>query len=489
MNLKFSALTQKAFRTRSLRILYIVLFIVPAAFLNSCRDEEDELAPDVIENPENAYVNDWIKENMDFWYLWNTEMPANGDRNAAPKDYFSALLSDDDRFSWIQENYQELLKSLQGINKEAGYEYVLYRENSSGDKVVAQIMYVKPGSPAEKAGLKRGDVISSINGKTITTTNYRDVVGELKDNHTVVYKQLNEDFKSFGSEKTASLNTLEFVENPNFLSKIIEVNDRKIGYYVYNFFATGTGTNVNGYDAEMDQVFANFKSNGITDLVIDLRYNSGGSEVSAKNLASLVGKGVAGSKVFFKRQYNTQVTEEIKKDPKLGESFLTSLFLDKGQNVGSQLTNGRVYILTSSRTASASELIINSLKPYMEVFIIGDVTYGKNVGSISLYEENDTKNRWGLQPIVVKVANSIGFADYGDGFQPDIRNEDKSLFIYPLGDARENLLAEAISAITGIPITGRVAAKSENREVLHHSLDEKRRGYDLIMEEGIPGIR
>ena len=108
------------------------------------------------------------------------------------------------------------------------------------------------------------------------------------------------------------------------------------------------------------------------------------------------------------------------------------------------LTSGRVYILTSSRTASASELIINALKPYMEVFLIGDTTYGKNVGSISLFEENDNKNQWGLQPIVVKVFNSQDQSDYGTGFVPDVVHKDNGLYLYPLGDPKEALLSQAI---------------------------------------------
>ena len=176
-----------------------------------------------------------------------------------------------------------------------------------------------------------------------------------------------------------------------------------------------------------------------------------------------------------------QVENEIISDPNAGESFLLSRLTAKAQNIGEHLS-GRVYVLTGSRTASASELIINGLKPYMEVFLIGDVTYGKNVGSISLYDENDSRNTWGMQPIVVKVYNSLNQSDYSQGFSPDVEDKDNNLYIYPLGDLREELLSKAIEKITGVPSPGRKASV-EKREVIGHSLDSKRRSFVLSVED------
>jgi len=240
------------------------------------------------------------------------------------------------------------------------------------------------------------------------------------------------------------------------------------------------------YDEQMDQIFADFKAAGITDLVLDLRFNSGGTETAANNLASLIGLSVNNSKLFAKREYNEGVKEAILNDPSLGEDFLTSEFFTKSQNIGTQLSNGRVYILTSSRTASASELVINALKPYMDVFLIGDVTYGKNVGSISIYEENDPKNQWGMQPIVVKIYNSENKSDYSNGFTPNILDKDNSLYLYPLGDAREALLRHAIEHITGVSTSGRQARPGETRQLVGHSLDMKRSSYNLIIDHKLP---
>jgi C-terminal processing protease CtpA/Prc len=450
--------------------------------LVSCREDDETLPAEPIVNEENRYVNEWIMENMEEWYLWNDDLPANVDLNLEPEEYFAGLLADGDRFSWIQPDYEELLNSLKGVNREAGYEFVLYRQSETSDKVVAQILYVKPGTPAEAAGLQRGDVISRINGQAITTGNYQTLLSSLKENHSLTFKPAVPESETFGPESTVQLSVVEYSENPNYLHKIIEDGDHRIGYYVYNFFAAGASEGSADYDDEMDQIFSVFKNENITDLVLDLRFNSGGSETSAKNLASQIGPGISSADLFFNRVYNDEVTAQIESSPELGPDFLKSFFQDEASNVGNQLRNNRVYILTSSRTASASELIINGLEPYMDVFLIGDVTYGKNVGSISIYEENDPKNTWGLQPIVVKVSNSAGFSEYGDGFIPDIENRDNSLFIYPLGDERENLLAAAIAHIKGVAEPGRVSASSLQRSVLGHSLDLKRRGFNLFLE-------
>jgi carboxyl-terminal processing protease len=473
-------------KSRPLKFWRLMMLLVSAIFIASCHDDKDSTPAPSVTNEANAYVNNWILDNMKFWYYWSDQLPASPDVNQDPETFFESILSTQDKFSWIQNNYQDLLNSLKGISKEAGYEFVLYRENESGDNVIAQVVYVKPGSDAETAGLKRGDVISHINGTQITTSNYRDLLDAIHENHSIRYKPLLVEEQVFDAEKTISLSTSQYSENPNYLHKILTVDNHKIGYYIYNFFASGTDDTDTKYDDEMNSIFGKFKAAGITDLIIDLRYNSGGAETSANALASLIGTGVDDSKVFAKREYNSGVKTEILNDPKLGESFLTSHFSTRANNVGSMLSSTRVYILTSSRTASASELVINVLKPYMDVFLIGDTTYGKNVGSISLYEENDAKNKYGIQPIVLKIYNSLDQSDYASGFTPNVADKDNSLFIYPLGDTREALLSQAIAQITGTATTGRLQKRRDAKEAVGFSLDAKRRSFNLIIDQKIP---
>ncbi|MBX2895562.1 MAG: PDZ domain-containing protein [Cyclobacteriaceae bacterium] len=453
---------------------YSIVVMMAMVTLSACNDDD--------EHP-NEYVNNWIETNMDFWYYWNTTMPSNPDKTLAPNLFFESLKNADDRFSWIQENYQELLNSLQGVNKEAGYEVALFRESADNTTVVAQLVYVKPASPAETAGLKRGDVITHINNQQLTTDNYRSLLAATGNDHTITYRPLDLANENFLPVQTTTLATVVYAENPNFLYKVFTHNNRKIGYYVYNLFSTGPTQGNTTYNTEMDNIFASFQSAGITDLIIDLRFNSGGAESATVNLASLIAKGVDNTKVFTYREYNALVTRAIKNDPDLGAGFLDVEFTSKSQNVGSLLTNSRVYILTGTRTASASELLINGLRPYMEVFLIGSTTVGKNVGSISVFDENNSRNTWGMQPIVTKSLNSLKESDYSNGFTPQIAIADNNLIVYPLGDERELLLSRALQEITGMSDPGRTrAAKTWNGEV-GHSLDLKRHTNVLVIDE------
>ncbi len=431
---------------------------------------------------QNEYVNKWILDNMEFYYLWNEDIPNSPNKSQEPEAFFESLLSNEDRFSWIQEDYQELLNSLQGVNKEAGYEFKLYRESTSNENVIAQVVYIKAGSPAASKDLLRGDIITEINGELMTLSNYQSLLGLISENHNVRYKRYNSLTEVFDDKGTLSLTTVEFAENPNYLHAVLEYPGKKIGYYVYNFFASGPTQTSEQYLTEMEQVFSEFQTAGVTDLVLDLRYNSGGSETATIRLASLIGTGVDNTKTFTRREYNEELTEAIINDPSLGSDFFIKKFENKTQNVGN-LISGKMYVLTSTRTASASELLINGLKPFMEVFIIGDTTVGKNVGSFSLYEENDPKNTWGMQPIVVKSFNSLNQSDYSTGFIPNIADRDSDLVLFPLGDPEENLLSQAIGEITGTGGRKSLTERRAHAETIGSSADLKRGNFNLLIDD------
>jgi C-terminal processing protease CtpA/Prc len=222
----------------------------------------------------------------------------------------------------------------------------------------------------------------------------------------------------------------------------------------------------------MDAIFAKFKAESINHLIVDFRYNGGGFVSSAVNLASLIAPGVTQNDIFSKTKYN---------------SFLSGFddfqnvqtpFRTKAQNLGNILSGNRVYILTSSRTASASELIINGLRPYMDVFLIGDVTTGKNVGSIPFEDEENPQNTYGILPIVTQSANSQDESDYTNGFTPNISAREVEERLRPFGDINEQLLRTAISEITGQSPSGRIQKLS--RSDMGSTLDHKVRTGRMI---------
>jgi carboxyl-terminal processing protease len=460
----------------------LALFLLAGTFV-ACKDDDVAPAPD-----ENVAINEWIYDVMKEVYLWTDEIPSNIPKNQDPTDYFDKLLSPKDRFSWIVPDYQDLINSLSGISKEAGYEYMLSRASANNDDVVAIVLYSKKDSPAFTAGIKRGDVITHINGTKMTMTNYRTAIGQISETHTVDYLRYNEATEGFEPQQPVSLATVELAENPNYMHQVFELDGgKKVGYYVYNFFAAGPTTDTQ-YDQEMENIIADFKSKGVNELILDLRYNSGGSVSSARKLGSLLGRGVSSSKEFYKYRWNSliQAYWESRSD---GQANLIGYFLDNPSNIGNDLSSPTLYVLTGSRSASASELIINGLAPYMDVVLIGEKTVGKNVGSIPFEDKKNDENPYGILPIVFEIANSLGDSNYGNGFAPNYAADDFTFPMRELGDRNEPLLATALSVIGGEG--GRIAPDKTPREVLTPimtSIDRKARTNRLIFDGELPRL-
>jgi C-terminal processing protease CtpA/Prc len=433
----------------SIKKSFLSVLFGSLVLLNSCKDKTEDPAPVL---SENAKVNTWIQAVMDEVYLWLDNMRNPISLESDPEEYFDALLfKPTDRFSVIYPDYQELIDNLSGVSKEAGYEISLARESSSNNNVVAFITYTKKGSPAEAKGLRRGDLITHINGVRMTLDNYQTILGQRSEAHSISYFRYNEASSSYVAQTPVDLTTVVLNEDPNYLDSIYTIGSQKIGYVVYHFFAPGIEGQSTRYDDEMDAIFAKFKAEGINNLILDFRYNGGGSQSSAVNLASLIAPGVTDSDILSKNKFNSFLSEF--------EPFKNVVinFENKPENLGSILSGNRLYVITSSRTASASELIINGLKPYMDVFLVGGLTVGKNVGSFAIEDEENPDNKYGLLPIVFKSFNKNDQSDYDTGFQPNIQgNELSQPALLPFGDTNEFLLKLTLEQITGIPSTDRI---------------------------------
>lgn len=446
-------------------------------FFASCKDDEDGKIAD----GSNQAINSWVYDTMKDVYYWTDYLPGQVNKELAPELFFEELKYQADSFSVIVPDYQELVKALEGVTKEAGYEFSFFYAESGSDQLIALVSYVKPNSPASRAGLKRGDLISRINGNQITGSNVNSLYGSFFSSHVLSFSRIVDGTTNFEPQPEISLNVLEIQENPNFLDTVYTIDGHVIGYYVYNFFSNGL-TDSNEYDKQMDDVFTSFKSEGITDLVLDLRYNSGGSISSALNLASLIGKGVSPEDIFYENRWNDFYMDYIERQEDSDE-ILRGRFLPKTQNIGNNLNGSKIYILTGTSSASASELIINGLKPYMNVVLIGDKTVGKNVGSIAIEDEDNSLNNYGLLPIAFQVYNSLGQSDYGNGFAPDIVVEDYAKPMRALGDINEWLLATAIGEITGTsPNPGRLKNGTIENVKIMSSLDRNLRSNRMVIK-------
>jgi len=424
----------------------IVLFFV-TGFLTACREKNVDPATD-------TETNEWILDQMKTWYYWNDKITASPDLALEPEAFFNSLLykfdatlrPDGDRFSWIESDADALKAELSGSSKTTGMELKLFYYPAGSSNIVGIVAYTLPGSPAELAGFKRGDVFTRINDQKLTVSNYSDLINSdaAKNYNMGVFDENNSIVETAVKR---SVTPVSFQEDPVFYDTTFQYGSNTIGYLVYNqFIPSKSGSDKKEYDTELDNVFASFKAKNVNSLILDLRYNPGGYVSSATNLASLIGKNISSDKIFYYKGYNTTITPVLQKQ--YGADYFEDKFSAKSQNIGSNLTN--LVILTSSRTASASELLINGLKPYMTVTLVGDKTVGKNVGSITLSDKSG-KVKWGLQPIVTRSYNSLRQSEYNTGFIPDIP-ADEGLKLYPYGDPNDPLLSAALTKIIGSPV-------------------------------------
>ncbi len=430
---------------KKIPLTYLAVLLIFA----SCRKQAPDLAEDETSSVKNEVVNDWIYSKMKEYYLWEADLPGKEATNLTldPEAYFESILVNPgvtDRFSWIETSSEELRNSLNGLTSTFGLKYKLYYTSSQRDRIAMAVTYTLKNSVAERMGVKRGDIIMKVNGKNITADNYTTVL----QNETVTLTLGSYQNGTFTDTQNSVELTKEVTQTDALQhSSILDFGDKKIGYFVYTQFLTSN-------DRSLNTLFGTFKSAGINELIVDLRFNPGGYISSAELLSSLIVKDLDPSKLMTRQIWNSEQTEKMTKQYGSGV-FDSYFFKDKPgfgsvNNVGDQLS--RVYFLVSNSSASASELLINNLLPYMEVKLVGNHTYGKNVGSITIDDENDPKRwNWGMQPIVLKSVNALGKSDYGtkEGFTTDIEVNDNLLPFKPFGDQDETLLNAALVDILG----------------------------------------
>lgn len=432
--------------------LGLYLFVV--LFLFSCKDELTE------SQKQNKYVNEWIYDNMSMLYYWNEELPAYKSSYGDPSDYFLTLINDEDRFSAIFDDYEEIQNQLNGVNtSDVGFDFQLYIESSANDNVLGQVVYLKPGTNAAGAGVKRGDIFRQINGTQITLSNYSTLISKFYDSNSEVSVTFADIVNRTFVNRTPVTITkaMNYKENPVYFDTIYTVQNKKIGYLIYNFFADDSGDDSKQFDLELNDVFMKFKTEPITDLIVDLRYNSGGYLTAAVHLASMMVPDLTSGKLFSYTEFNQNYTDYFNSDAyknkytddPFKDYFYTTISVNSQytpiNNVGQNIQ--RIYFLTGRHTASASEMVINGLKPFLPCVLIGDTTVGKNVGSTLVYDTDNATNKWAFMPIILKYFNKDHQSDFSNGFAPDFYLYDD--VSHDLGDVNEELLAKAISEITG----------------------------------------
>ncbi len=423
--------------------------------ITSCSSDDDSTPV----GGSNDDINAFVWRGLNTWYFWQNNVPNLSDAisddmysnlisNNTPEDLFDKLLYQKDivdRNSLIMSDYTELENLFSGVSVSSGFQYWIGRFSDTNNLFLF-VIYVEPNTSAALAGVERGDIIITINDTDITEENISILLsnstldldlGVVDANDGLVYK---------GS---VTVQSIERQENPILLSKIFEKNGKKVGYLVYNGF-------IREFNDELNSVFAYFKAQNINELILDLRYNGGGDVETSTYLGSMITD-----------QNNGKVYSELRTNEKIGE-ILTYTLTDNMNTYNStnqigtepinQLNLSRLLVIGTENTASASELIINGLRGVdLEVVLIGETTYGKDVASITLYDSNDfSKNnvnpdhKYAMQPIVAKNYNGKGESNYSNGFQPQIAAIDFPnglANVYQLGDIEEPMLKVALQYI------------------------------------------
>lgn len=416
-------------------------------FIAACSKEAPDVNPAPTGEVTNAEVNRWLVDSMRYWYYWNTAIPSDQQLNfdGHPEVFFESLLNRPvDRFSWIQ-NIQELEDELAGIIKTSGLGYGFFGIDK-GNEIIAglAVRYVLEGSPADMAGIERGDLFIELNGgeMTVDDEGYVENIGPLLsgDPFSLTKAELDENGSIVNTGETVELIPVAgFRESAIHLDTVLTTeNGTKVGYLFYNRFLAEQAQ-------ELVDAFVKFKEAGVQELIIDERYNGGGSVSIAGLLSALIHRNFDINSPFIQMDYNSNIEDE--------EYTYADLFGVENNDLVQTLNLGlgRVFILATSSSASASELLINNLRPFMgngNVIHIGSATVGKDEASITIQNTDPRfEDSWGIQPIILKYQNKNGEGGFVNGLTPQYAAMEQSVALKPMGSKEDPLIGMALGII------------------------------------------
>jgi C-terminal processing protease CtpA/Prc len=447
---------------KTFRIVINLFFLLLIVFANSSCGN-----PNGPNNPsEEIYkVNKFIVDGFDMYYLWNKEMPrVDAKKEKDPYALFEKLRYKDDRWSMLTDDVKSLLDSFSGVGTTFGYSLAFYRLSGDKPDVFAVVEYVHANSPAEKAGIKRGDLFLGKDGVGITVDNYLDLI--YASAIELEFGKLEDNVLSYTGQKV-SLSAVKDYMDPVLLDDVFDTGGKKIGYLVYTDYLLKS-------HQRLKDVFTKFSQQHIDELILDLRYNSGGYALTSQILSSMiVPKSVLDNReMYLKQVYNQNLTDYFVEQGNPPVDYYAHQYQYADENgktetvtIDSYLSLSRLFVITGKSTASASEATIAGIKPYLNVVLVGGKTAGKYNGGIvmspeDLYTKPDMSiANWGMYIMIYRYMNKDGFPEVLGGIEPDVPVEENLLKnSTALGNLSEPLLKAVIGLIQGQALQGAPAA-------------------------------
>ena len=438
-------------RNRFLCRLKIIRLLIPLLLLSfySCQREEIVVIdkPDPPSGSPNQYmksVNNWIWDVMGEIYYWNEDLPdsLDPDTEPDPTKYIDKLISPEDKFSRYLDAAQIVEAGFFDYSYSFGWNLLFGRFSNDPQHFFVVINYVVPGGPAYHLGLKRGDIIVKNNGQPISE---RMLPNFITNDVLMLGMGVLRDGYIDDAKRQIKIRASSHRNTPLLAHKVLGAyNGRQVAYLAYGQFKSGSsGT----FNKDLDDVISDFRNKGVNELILDLRYNPGGDLEAAVHLASLLAPGrvVEKEEPFIKLEWNKRLMK-LFSNLHGEESDYTNI---RFRHTRLNLDLERLMVLTTRSTASASELLILGLKPYMDVVTIGTQTFGKNYGvyNIPYYGETTEIDRI-LAPVSTRYSNIQGEIT-GIGIPSNYAAMDHVIKGHDLGSTNDLMMAIAINIING----------------------------------------
>lgn len=408
---------------------------------------------------ETRYANRFAREALEIYYYWNEEISKDlnqldPEKNSDPIATVEKIRYHDgtdeiDKWTMLTDNMDEFTSSVEGVTTTYGYTPIVYRLSKESNEVIAAVAFVSENTPAEKAGIKRGDLIYKIDGKTLTTENYLDLFYSSQIKLSMA--------KLVGNTITPttelSLEAVKTYENPILCDSVYNLDGKKVGYLAYSSFDLKS-------IPELINICKEFKNEGIKELILDLRYNGGGYVITENVLASMFAPqvNVTNKDIFEKEDYNEFFTKYYEQEGISTETrFETEYnynYNDINQHVSTKDANiglEKIYGIITGNSASASEALLSGLMPYMNIELIGEQSHGKYCTGWMLAAEDaydkvpQVIKDWGIY-VMVSIYKNVKDETpcMPNGLTPNVKAEDNPLETYQLGDENEAMLRVAL---------------------------------------------